>query len=65
MGTTDLSDKFQKIIIRNIRIGYMYNLNVTRQTACLVINPITVDSFAALFKMHAGGSGVRLYDGPT
>ena len=29
------------------RIGY--NLNVMRQSAGLVINPITVDNFAALF----------------
>ena len=26
-----------------------YNINVMRQSACLVINPITVDSFASLF----------------
>ena len=47
MGRTDLSDKFRKIIIRHIRIGY--DLNAMRQSACLVINPITVDYFAALF----------------
>ena len=44
---TDFSDQFRKIIIRYKRIGY--NLNVMRQSACLVINPITVDSYAALF----------------
>ena len=47
MGRTDFSDQFLKIIIRHKRIGYV--LNVMRQTACLVINPITVDSYAALF----------------
>ena len=26
-----------------------YNLNVMQQSACLVINPITVDDFAAFF----------------
>ena len=46
-GMTDFSDQFRKIIMRNKRIGY--NLNVMRQSACLVINPITVDSYAALF----------------
>ena len=56
-GMTDFSDQFRKIIMRYKRIGY--NLNVIRQSACLVINPITVDSYAAL-----GGSGVRLHDGP-
>ena len=46
-GMTDFSDQFRKIIMRYKRIGY--NLNVIRQSACLVINPITVDSYAALF----------------
>ena len=26
-----------------------YNINVLQQTACLVVNPITVDNFAFLF----------------
>ena len=47
MGRTDFSDQFRKIIIRYKRIGY--NLNIMRQFACLVIKPITIDSFAALF----------------
>ena len=47
MGRTDFSDQFRKIIIRHKRIGY--DLNVMRQSACLVINPITVDKFAAFF----------------
>ena len=46
-GVTDFSDQFRKIIMRYKRIGY--NLNVMRQSACLVINPITVDGYAALF----------------
>ena len=44
---TDFSDQFRKIVIRYKRIGY--NLNVMRQSPCLVINPITVDGYAALF----------------
>ena len=45
---TDFSDQFKKIIMRyKKRIGY--NLNVMRQSACLVTNPITVDGYAALF----------------
>ena len=39
---TDFSDQFRKIIMRYKRIGY--NLNVMRQSACLVI-----DGYAALF----------------
>ena len=46
-GRTDFSDQFRKIIMRYKRIGY--NLNVLLQSACLVINPITVDGYAALF----------------
>ena len=41
------SFQFRKIITRYRRIGC--NLNVTRQTACLVFNPIMVDSYAAFF----------------
>ena len=47
MGRTDFADQFRKIIIRHKRIGY--DLNVMRQSACLVINPITVNNSAALF----------------
>ena len=46
-GMTDFSDQLRKIIMRYKRIGY--NLNVMRQSACLVINPITADSYLALF----------------
>ena len=44
---TDFSDQFRKSIMRYKRIGY--NVNVMRQSACLVINQITVDRYAALF----------------
>ena len=46
-GMTDFSDQFRKIIMHYKRIGY--NLNVMRESACLVFNPITVDGYAALF----------------
>ena len=48
MGRTDFSDQLRKIIKRHNRIGN--DLNVMRQSTCLVINPIKVDNFAALFK---------------
>ena len=44
---TDFSDQFRKLKMRYKRIGY--NLNVLRQSACLVINTITVDGYAAFF----------------
>ena len=47
MGMTDFSDQLRNIIIYHKRIGF--DLNVIRQSAYLVINPITVDNFAALF----------------
>ena len=43
-GMADFSDQFRKIIMR-----IDYNLNVMGQSACLVINPITVDGYASLF----------------
>ena len=52
MGRTDFSDQFRKIIIHHKRIGY--DLHVKRQSACLMINPITVDNFAALFNWLIG-----------
>ena len=49
--------------MRYKRIGY--NLNVRRQSACLVINTITVDGFAALFNCTpVDRAYVRLHDGP-
>ena len=38
---------FIKIISHYKKIGY--NINVLQQTACLVVNPITVGNFAFLF----------------
>ena len=46
IGRIDFSDQFRKIILRHKRIGY--DLIVMRQTACLVVKPITVDNFAVL-----------------
>ena len=47
MGRNDFADQFRKIIISHKRIGY--DLNAMRQSACLLINPITVNNFVALF----------------
>ena len=43
----DFHYRFKKIIVRYKKIGY--NIDVLRQTACLVVNPIKVNSFAYLF----------------
>ena len=47
VGRVDFSDQFKKVIVRYKRIGY--NINIMRQTACLVFTPITVNNFASLF----------------
>ena len=43
IGRNDFSLQFRKIITCYRRIGY--NLNVMRQSACLVFNPIVVDNY--------------------
>ena len=43
----------KKIIARFKKIGY--NIHVMRQTACLVVNPIKVNSFAYLFNCTTVG----------
>ena len=46
-GKNDFPYHFKKIIVRYKRIGY--NIDVLQQTACLVVNPIKVNSFAYPF----------------
>ena len=47
IGKNDFPYHFKKIIVRYKKIGY--NIDVLRQTACLVVNPIKVNGFAYLF----------------
>ena len=47
VGKSNLSEQFRKLINRYKRIGY--SLDIMRQTACLVVNPIIVDGYASLF----------------
>ena len=49
--------------MRYKRIGY--NINVMRQSAYLVINPITVDGFASLFNCTPVGRASDSVMGPT
>ena len=53
IGKIDFPYHFKKIIVRYKKIGY--NINVMRQTACLVVNPIKVNSFAYLFNCTTVG----------
>ena len=47
VGSNIFSAQFIKIIPHYKKLGY--NINVLRQTACLVVNPIKVGNFAFLF----------------
>ena len=53
MGKNDFPNHLKKIIVRYKKIGY--NIDVLRQTACLVVNPIKVNSFAYLFNCTTVG----------
>ena len=47
VGKPNFSDQFKKIVKRYIRVGY--NFDIMRQSACLVLNLITVYSYGFLF----------------
>ena len=47
VGKSNFSEQFRKLINRYKRIGY--SLDIMRQTACLVVKPIIVDSYSSLF----------------
>ena len=47
VGKPNFSDQFKNIVKRYIRVGY--NLDIMRQSACLVLNSITVYSYGFLF----------------
>ena len=61
VGSYTFSAQFIKVISHYKKIGY--NINVLQQTACLVVNQITVGNFAFLFNCTPVGSDFRLYDG--
>ena len=46
-GGAGFGGRFKKIVKRYIRVGY--NMNIMRQSACLVLNPLTVYSYGFLF----------------
>ena len=50
IGNPHFSDLFRRIFKR-FRTGY--NLDIIRQTACLVFNPIMLHNYAALFSCTA------------
>ena len=52
VGSNNFSAQFIKIISYYKKIGF--NINVLQQTACLVVNPITVGNFAFLLLQADG-----------
>ena len=64
IGRKDFSFQFRKkIIIRYKRIGY--NVNVMRQSACLLFNPILVDNIASFFDCTPAGRASDSMMAPT
>ena len=53
VGKPNFSDQFKKIVKRYIRVGY--NLDIMPQSACLVLNSITVYSYGFLFNCTTVG----------
>ena len=53
VGSNNFSAQFIEIISHYKKIGH--NNNVLQQTACLVVNPITVGNFAFLFNCKLVG----------
>ena len=47
VGKSNFSEQFRKLINHYKRVGY--SLDIIRQTACLVVNPINVDGYTSLF----------------
>ena len=56
VGKSYFSDQFKKIIKRYIKFGY--NLDAMRQSACLVLNPITVYGYDFLFNCRTVGQAL-------
>ena len=51
IGNPNFADLFKRIVNRFQRAGY--TLDIMRQTACLIFNPIMVEGYAALFSCTA------------
>ena len=62
-GSNNFSAQFIKIIYHYKKTGY--NIYVLQQTACLVVNPITVGNFAFLFNCTPVGQTSDSMTDPT
>ena len=59
VASDNFSVQFVGVVSHYKKIGY--NINVLQQTACLVVNQVTVSNFAFLFNCPLW-SDFRLYD---
>ena len=53
ISKNDFPYHFKKIIVRYKKTGY--NIDVLRQTVCLLVNPVKVNSFANVFNCTTAG----------
>ena len=53
VGKPNFSDQFKNIVKRYLKVGYSFN--IMRQSACLVLNSISVYSYAFLFNCTTVG----------
>ena len=51
IGNPNFSDLFKRIVNRFRSTGY--TLDIMQQTACLVLNPVMIEGYAALFSCTA------------
>ena len=56
VGKPNFSDQLKKIVKRYIRVGY--NLHIMLESACLVLNQITVYSYGFLFNCTTVGQAL-------
>ena len=63
VDSNNFSAQFIKIDSHSKKIGY--NINVLQQTACLVVNPITVGNFTFLFNCTLMGRTLDAMMFPT
>ena len=61
VGKPNFSDQFKKIVNRNIRVGY--DLDIMPQSACLVLNQITLYSYDFFFNSATVGQASDSHDG--
>ena len=62
-GGVDFSGRFGEVVVRYKRFGY--NINIMRQSACLVFSPVTVNNFASLFNCTPVGRASDSMMAPT